>query len=305
MKNIKHNEHFRRMCFFCSEEISEKKTLEHVISNSLLAKLGIKEEKVAGEKEIQYSRVKVPAHSKCNNEFGSDYENRVLELLNDTDTLYEKIKSDEHQISIIETPLESATAIITTWLSKIYYGLFYYDLITTQNEGRKSLCLSIVNGPNFKFLQESYRNGHGFQLPSSLYAFKTNNTDTDLITVFEPNLILLKIKNLTFVLCICDGHLTKNYLNGDSLNRLREHIKYIDDNNVNSPSHKYAFCEILSLRKSIPKSPKFISTETEIINLSLLTSSENAAKFYAIDPVKLQIVRNEVFSSFNIKLRPL
>jgi hypothetical protein len=33
----------RRKCFFCSEEIEGKNSKEHIIPNSLLGKLGIKE----------------------------------------------------------------------------------------------------------------------------------------------------------------------------------------------------------------------------------------------------------------------
>ncbi len=32
----------RRKCFFCKDRIDGKKTLEHIIPNSLLGKLGIK-----------------------------------------------------------------------------------------------------------------------------------------------------------------------------------------------------------------------------------------------------------------------
>jgi hypothetical protein len=53
-------EDLRRTCFFCAERIEEKKTLEHIIPNSLLGKLSIKEKTITGQKETQYSRVKVP-----------------------------------------------------------------------------------------------------------------------------------------------------------------------------------------------------------------------------------------------------
>lgn len=56
----------RRVCFFCNNAIEEKKTLEYIILNSFLGKLRIKEETIAGRKETQYSRIKVPAHSSCN-----------------------------------------------------------------------------------------------------------------------------------------------------------------------------------------------------------------------------------------------
>lgn len=75
--------------FFCTEKIDAKKTLEHIVPNSLLGKLGIKEKTVTGQfNATQYSRVKVPAHESCNNQFGSDYENRALGLLENLQALY-------------------------------------------------------------------------------------------------------------------------------------------------------------------------------------------------------------------------
>lgn len=67
------------MCFFCSEPILEKKTKEHIISNTLLGKLGIKEDTLNNDKTLQYSRIKVPAHKKCNDTFGSRYEKKLLD----------------------------------------------------------------------------------------------------------------------------------------------------------------------------------------------------------------------------------
>ena len=298
-------EDLRRACFFCSKPIEAKKTLEHIIPNSLLGKLGIKEETVTGQKETQYSRVKVPAHSKCNSEFGSIYENRVMELLDDIDALYESLKSEELSIPMMYMPDESATAIITTWLSKLYYGLFYYDLLTTKDESWKSICSSILGGQNFNYVRSSYENGHGFQLPSSLYVFKTNNSETDLVTIVNPSSILLKINSLTLILCICDGYLTKNYLNEDILERLREHVRSEDQRDVNFPSHKLAFAEILALRTCIPKTPKFILSDTQIINMSLATAVANPKQYYRIDNDQFELARAEALREFNIELNAL
>lgn len=292
----------KRVCFFCNKAIEEKKTLEHIIPDSLLGKLGIKEETITGRKQTQYSRIKVPAHSSCNNEFGSEYENRVLDLLDDLDWLYEAIRSDESGIPIMYGPDESVTAIITTWLSKIYYGLFYYDFISTQDKEWRDICLSVVTGRNFEYVRTSYENGHGFQLPSSLYVFKTRNTKTDLVTLVDPSSILLKIGSLTFILCICDGYLTKNYLKVEALDCLREWVKNEDERNIDFPSHKLAFGEITALRSCIPKTPKFISNDNQIINMSLTTLVVNPDQYYSIDDGALSRARVNILREFNIEL---
>lgn len=291
-----------RVCFFCNKEIEEKKTLEHIIPNSLLGRLRIKEETIAGCKKTQYSRIKVPAHSRCNNEFGSEYEQKVLELLGDLDGLYEAIKSEESGIPIMYGPGQSVSEIITTWLSKIYYGLFYYDLISTRDEEWRDICSFVVSGKNFEYVRTSYKNGHGFQLPSSLYVFKTSNTDTDLVTLVDPSSILLKVGSITLILCICDGYLTKNYLNGEKLERLRKWVRQEDERDAKFPSHKLALGEIAALRSCISKTPKFVSSENQIINMSLSTMVANPEEYYRIDEQALSDARVEILRGFNIEL---
>jgi hypothetical protein len=291
-----------KQCFFCSKNIEGKKSMEHIIPNSLLGKLGIKEETVSGDRKTQYSRIKVPSHQACNNEFGSMYEEKVLGLLDDPDNLYELLIAEEALSPITYQPDESPTSIITTWLSKIFYGLFYDDLLKTNNDSWREICSTLIHGDNFKFVRSSYANGQGFQLPSSLYVFKTNNDTTDLITMAAPSSILFKIKNLTFILCICDGFLTKNYLSGSTLDRLRNWIKHEDLNNVNFPSHKLAFGEILALLNCIPKTPKFAYSENQITNMSAFTMTANPAKQYQIDSVRLREARSEIFNLLKINL---
>ncbi|WP_219993103.1 hypothetical protein [Chromohalobacter israelensis] len=172
-------------------------------------------------------------------------------------------------------PEESATAIVTTWLSKIYYGLFYYDLISTQDKEWLEVCSPVVMGRNFEYVRASYKNGHGFQLPSSLYVFKTKNANTDLVTFVDPSSILLKIGSLIFILCICDGYLTKSYLNREVLGRLRDWVRQEDERDVRFPSHKIALGEIAAFRNCIPKKPKFILSDDQIINISLSTMVAN------------------------------
>lgn len=292
----------RRVCFFCNEVIEGKKTLEHIIPNSLLGRLGIKEQAITGRKEVQYSRIKVPAHKICNNEFGSHYESRVIRLLDDLDFLYEVINSEDSGLPMVYGPDESVVAIITTWLSKIYYGLFYYDLITTQDEEWREICSSIVMGKNFEYVRRSYRGGHGFQLPSSLYAFKTKNASADIVTLVDPSSILLKIGSLTLILCICDGFLTKNYLRGEALERLINCVRDEDERDVGFPSHRLALGEIVALRSCIPKTPKFISVDDQVVNMSLSTMVADPDMYYKIDGQALSDARAKILRDFNIEL---
>lgn len=292
----------KRVCFFCAEEIAERKTLEHVIPDALLQKMGIKEVNVTGNRVTQYSRIKVPAHSRCNNGFGSKYEDKVLALLEDPEELFKSICDEELSIPMMYGPGESGVSIITTWLSKIYYGMFYDDFLKTDNNEWKEVCSYIIKSPNFDLVRKSYEHGHGFQLPSSLFAFKTRNEQFDLVTMADPSTILLKIGTITLVLCVCDGYLTKNHLNSNPLDNLKAWVGAEDKINDTFPSHKLALTEIVALRTCIPKTPKFLYSSHQIVNLSLSTMVSDPDEFYKIDTDQLKETRRELLEEFGIRL---
>src|SRR5690606_40705658 len=125
---------------------------------------------------------------------------------------------------------------------------------------------------------------------------------TDLVTLVDPSSILLKIGSLTLVLCICDGYLTKNYLNGEVLERLRDCVRQEDERDIEFPSHKLALGEIVALRSCIPKTPKFISSDNQIINMSLSTMVANPEEYYKINDQALSNARVEILREFNIEL---
>jgi hypothetical protein len=293
-------------CFFCNKKIEEKKTLEHVIPNALLGHLGIKEEVVTGSTETQYSRVKVPAHSSCNSGFGSKYESEVIDLLKNPDNLYEMLKSEEDKSPQILTPNKNSTSLITTWLSKIYYGFFYNDFLKTDKLAWKKVCKSIINSHNFDLIRKSYQENIGFSLPSSLYCFRSKNEDFDFITQVYPQAILIKIKSLTFILCVCDGFLTRQYLWGETLNQLQEELYRQEDlyakegSFENFPFHRYVFADVVATLKCIPKAPSFAYSENQIMNMSLMTLARDPQNLYKINLEDFMAARKEIQVSLNI-----
>lgn len=294
-------ERINHTCFFCSESIIEKKTLEHIIPNSLLSKLGIKEQIVTSKDEIQYSRIKVPAHSKCNSEFGSFYEDTIIKLLDNPEELYENLKQEEIGMMVQYGPDQSVTQLISTWLSKIYYGLFYNDSLKSQDNDWKNISKEIIASENFKIIQTSYQNNHGFCLPSSLFAFKTTNDNFDLRTLLYPQSILIKIKSLVLVLVIADGFLTKNYIQGINLTNLREYIGKVEQEQPDFPVHNLALAEILALRLAIKKKPSFIVSSNEILNMSFSTGVSNPQEYYKIDEEEINEYRTQILNEFGIQ----
>ncbi|WP_278352423.1 HNH endonuclease [Chryseobacterium gleum] len=291
---------YLKKCFFCSQEITGKKTLEHIIPNSLLGKLNIKEKNLIGEYNIQYSRIKVPAHSSCNNNFGSEYEDKILQLLDDPETLYNEINSND-QLDLRYSHSNDSTSLIITWLSKIYYGLFYNDYLKTRNNDWQNLCFEIINSENFKLTQNSYQLNTGFNLPSSLYAFKTKKKEFNLRTNIYPSSILMNINGLILILCIADGFLCKNYLNSYNLATLNDHLKENDHLNT-FPTDLFAFAEISALRLNIPKTPSFIFNEKEIFNLSLNTLVSNPNEYYKVNPENIEKERNNILESLGVQI---
>lgn len=293
------SEYFKN-CFFCNKEITEKKTLEHIIPDSLLGKLKIKEKTLTSEFTIQYSRIKVPAHSNCNSNFGSEFENKIIKLLEKPNYLYEAINSD-NQLDWIYSYSEAPTSLIITWLSKIYYGLFYSDFLKTKNEEWRKICFKIISNENFKLTQKAYQIKSGFNLPSSLYAFKTTKKDFNLRTLIYPSSILISINGLILILSIADGFLCKNYLNSSNLLNLKNFLN-MNDNIDTFPTDLFALAEISALRLNIPKNPNFIYTDNEIINLSLSTMVNNPKEFYKVNADNIENDRNKILKNFGIKI---
>lgn len=296
------NDNMRRTCFFCSEIIQDKKTQEHIIPDSLLGKLGIKEETVTGKGMFQYSRVKVPAHKDCNSNFGSEYENEILKLLDEPEKLFEELKKEESGISIIYGPDNSSTSLISTWLCKIYYGLFYNDYLKIDDLEQKETAEKIINTDNFRMVQNAYKDGVGFCIPSSLYVFESEKDFFDLRTFVYPKMIMIKIKKMVFILAIEDGFLTKNYLNEDLLSDFRKGLLLEEKRNDKFPLHLYALADIMALRMCIPKTPSFVYSKKEIMNMSLLTGVKNPSEYYRVDDLLIAETRNEILESFNVKI---
>jgi hypothetical protein len=290
-----------RTCFFCSKPIEDKKSKEHIIPDFLLARMGIKNETITGERTVEYAKVKVPAHRVCNSEFGSIYENTIRAHLGKVQDLHEALKAGEQGILLDYGPSDSPEALLSTWLSKIYYGLFYFDLLRTKDPEWRSVCAGILSTDNFRMIQRSYAQTHGFCLPSSLYAFwSTSKQSFDLRTCVDPAAILIKIDELVLILAVADGFLAKSYLAGETLANLRAIIEEKEQANPDFPGYLVAWAEVLALRKCIPKSPYFVYSDDRIINMSLSTMVRDPASYYRLDEERLSAVRRAVLDDLRI-----
>jgi len=288
---------YKNICFFCKGEIKSKAdySLEHIIPNQLLRNSKIQNSTLHGSHSSTYSRVKVPAHRTCNNEFGSRYEMRVLEILEDIDTLYKDIIEDTEVREFISGGDDSSVGIISVWLCKIYFGLFYNDFIQERDLKDDSYHREVINDTHFDMIRRSYRDGHAFMLPSSLYAFKVENECFDLKTVALADVIMLKYKTIILVLCVGDGHLTKNYLQGESLEELIRFVSKLEAEHAFLPQN-FICAEISALRMCIRQKPSFVISENQIVNMSMMTLADYSSDYYQVNGDEVASLRSELLS---------
>lgn len=288
-----------KICFFCGKLILEKISKEHVVPEFLLNEAKIKIDKITTSGySKEYSRIKVPSHLICNTGFGSRYENAIKDFLKKPTQLFKEIESQELVGNIQYGPSDGLATVFATWLSKIYYGLFYYDFLYGSEE-LKQRASSIVNDYNFSLIQDSYKKGHGFCLPSSLFAMKTFDKSFDLRTLIVPSAILLKIRNFAYVLLVGDGNLVTNYIDRKSLNQYKKDLYQEEQKNFKLkkrfPSYLEFFSELLAVRMLIPKTPRFLASSNEIVNLSFSTMSRNPQKRYAIKKKEVGTLKKILF----------
>ena len=117
-----------KKCFFCGDDIGKTHSLEHVFPNSFLKQYKLQSESTNFTKghNALYSRIKVPSHKSCNNNFGSRYEKKILEILkNISDHKHELLSLHERESKILK-PSENIGDLLSTWFIKIFmvkYGL--------------------------------------------------------------------------------------------------------------------------------------------------------------------------------------
>lgn len=276
----------KNICFLCGDKIASKAewSPEHIIADEILGHFGIKQHpfQLINGQTITYSRIKIPSHRKCNNEFGSRYEKGVIQMIRNPMKLFSDLRAENCRLPIDMGPSDSITSIITTWMSKIYYGLFYLDNYRANTEEAHDICKYILDSAYFKQVQQSFKHGYGFTLPGSLFALWLPEAvcGWDLTTIPDQSIIMLKINELVLILCIADGCLTRSYLHDENLKKLNRSCFEFRPRRF---SHYLALAHVMAHRGNLPKKPSFIFSEDRITNMSFSTSVANPSEFYALD----------------------
>lgn len=247
-------------CFFCGEPIAEKGSREHIFGNSFLGYLGLKQDTLASSlpHPTSYSKLKVPAHATCNNRDGSWFESYVLSIIRTMD-------ANLVDLAQVHTPTEQPVneglrQAFTQWLAKLYFGLLYWEV------GRKNhtdpahqrWLMELLDGPEFAYLRSCYTQDFGFRLPSSLYYFRVPDPPEpafrfDFGNGLPHGLVYIRFRNHLLVTALGDGHLVREWFNGEHVEICQAHI--LEQSAFDPVAYLHAVAHIWAVREWLPVEP--------------------------------------------------
>ena len=271
-----------KKCFLCGNLIEGASTDEHIFGKAFLRKYDLENEEVrltnmsGSHNTIPYGKLKVSAHRECNNNFGSQFEGRILNILNNMDSYKEDFIApppldditdrDELNKRLLHRPSENAKDLLTTWMCKLYYGqILISKRVRNQGNSDTSPPVNYLEGNvNFELIQKSYQIGKGFHLPSSVYYLETNDRlPFDQGFMENCEVFWIKLKKHMLIIAIGDAEHVRRYE--------PENFKELVDRwKKNFPDDFFTrvIAAIIATRKNVPQSQNFIIQPEGIFNLS-------------------------------------
>jgi hypothetical protein len=247
-------------CFLCGKEIVGKKSREHILGDSFLKLLNIKIERFkfnSASEEKEYSRLKVPSHPECNNEFGSRFESDIINLISSfsenrelLSTLHLNYVSDE--VNVIRGNL-------TKWLAKLYLGFVYWEvgLPRHPNTVVQSELSELLTDPILGLLQNVLSQETPLFVPSSLFYFKVPDDDElrfDFATGLPLGLFFIKFQGHLLVVALGDGNLVSEYFTNEQYLYSQQIIDEHKD--IDSLAYIHPISHIWAVRELLPVQPK-------------------------------------------------
>lgn len=261
------------LCFFCQRRYPiSRLTKEHVFAQWLIDRAGIRDASIVfpNGTATRYSKITVPACSKCNNEFGSQFETQIRKILDDYSDYRDELLVNSLPIETVYTSDDSAHAKLTLWLQKLVLGLLYFQahLVHVPPDTIRMAKNAFKSSITFRNTCRSIVSGRGCNLAASLFVFELDEAgspDFDFVDSIEDMCVCLRIDRKVFIVAIGDGRLVNNYFGGEGLENLR---KDVFTGRYGQNSHLAAFAFITAVRRHLPTSPKFITSNDRIINMS-------------------------------------
>jgi hypothetical protein len=292
-----------RACFFCGKDIHDQASAEHVFSDAFLAFLQLKLDKIQSSltRPTTYSKLKIPAHRRCNHEQGSRFERQILSLLNTLDSNVDALTALN---GCTQDPLHLALRqAFSMWLGKLYFGLLYWEAgLKHHNRPEYQAYLhSLLEDDLFDYLRRCFTEELAFAVPSSLFYFHLPKVVAppfrfDFETGLPLGLIYVRTGRHLFITALADGHLTAEWFNQSHVAAQQAHIEEHED----PVAYLDAVAHIWAVREWLPVAPNLEYLDSSIVD----RSRENLAERPPIDGDAVNERATELFSQLCAKWKP-
>lgn len=292
-----------RECFLCGEDIEDKNSKEHIFGDSFLAWMNLKDKKFKynnATSEKEYTRLKVNSHIKCNNEFGSRFEEYILKILKNLSS-NQDVLSKLH-IRSNDPVISSIKEVLSQWMFKVYIGLVYWEknLRSHPSVDYQSTLVDQINDPVVKQLQKCFKNEYKFNVPSSLYYFNIpgsvpSGLEFDFATGLPFGLIYVKFNEHLLVASIADSYLVEEWFTDYQYRNTQSRINSWSASNP--IAYLYAVSHIWAVRENLPIQPSLAYSENAVTDYSRML----ALKKPEINAVLVEQRAIEIYNGHTLK----
>ena len=264
-----------KSCFFCGADIDSKQTREHIFADAFLRDFDLKNKVMhfRGRQSVQYSRIRVPAHARCNNEFGSRFESYVLELLRSLDDNLDTLR----QMHLLQ-PSETAKRVreaLCQWLAKLHFGLIYWEahLVCHRDRAYQRNLAGLLQSEAFTYMRRCFIEFYAFNCPSSLYHFDLPDPPHpalrfDFGSALDTSAFYVRIDRHLLVVALADAYLVQEWLTPEVHGDLQRQIE--EQGSEDPVCYLHAVGQIWSVRENLPVRPHLLYSDDAIRDHSRL-----------------------------------
>lgn len=234
-------------CFLCGENLSKKNTREHIFPKWLLKEFDLWDKQISllNDTVIPYRFLTIPCCDKCNNEYLSKIEDEVFTAYKEG---YETFKNINEQTLFL-------------WISKIFYGLLFKELLLplSRADKRKGTILNQGHLEQFRmahlFLQGArvpivYKERN----PWSIFVFNSQVSEDkhlnfDYLDNFYAMTFGIRMGEITIIAVLQD--------NGTQADILYDTIKNLQKLKLHPIQFQELYAKTLYKQSTLNRTPKY------------------------------------------------
>lgn len=260
-------------CFFCGKEIDGKIHREHIFGDSFLEYLDLKEQEITSSlpRPTVYSKVKVPSHGPCNNQWGSQFEQYILCLIRTMDSNLDHL-SGLHTATG-EPVNEAIRQAFAQWLAKLYFGLIYWEagLKTHANHKYQRWLRGLLGAPEFAYLRACFTKQLAFKIPSSLFHFRVPDPPVpafrfDFGNGLPLGLFYIRFRNHLLVTALGDANLVRDWFTDQTASSMQQQL--YEQSSSDPVAYLHPVSQIWAVRECLPIQPRLEFDSSGIRDLS-------------------------------------